>query len=99
MARQTIKRVQGDFQTEQLQRNTEEFLYRAVPDFVTDGVRLDGIQLASGATQVEHRLQRTPRGFLVLNINANTNVWATARSELTLTLNTTASAVVDLWVF
>lgn len=99
MARQTIKRVQGDLITEQTQRATEEFVYRVVPAWVNDGVLLESVSLVNGAVQVDHKLNRVPLGFIVFDIDANTNVWATAKTSLSITLNATATATAKVWVF
>jgi hypothetical protein len=98
-SRKTIKRVQGDFKLEQLQRNIEDFLKASVPEFLANGEDLGQLVLASGANVVNHKLQRVPQGFLILDQNANASVYRTAATDRTVTLTASAAVTVKVWVY
>ena len=70
---------------------------------ITDGILLVNIPLASGLTQVEHRLGRPLKGWIITRQRANASVWDTqdtnSKASKTLALNASTAVTVDLWVF
>jgi hypothetical protein len=64
-----------------------------------DGVLLKGISLSVGANSVNHKLGRNCTGYLVFKQDAASSIFLSASDAKTLTLNSSASATVDLWVF
>lgn len=65
-----------------------------------DGVRLE-VDFGGGATaNVQHKLGRTPRGFIVINATGSQGaIVKTDADEKTITLTGAAGLVVELWVF
>jgi hypothetical protein len=74
----------------------------AAPFLTPHGVYLPGVEVGTSATKVEHKLGRTPRGYLVLRIRASSPVYLIETADPDarhLTLEAGADCTVDLWVF
>lgn len=99
MARKTLKRIQGDFETEQIQRNVEDFVRSSIPDWVGDGVMLSNVVLAPGLNPISHTLQRQPLGYVITDLTSNATVWRTTWNSNTLTLQSSIATTVQIWVF
>lgn len=69
---------------------------------ILDGVLLEQITLTTGAAnQVEHRLGREYRGFLVVSSSADSTFWnvdTTFRKRF-IDIRCSANTTVNLWVF
>lgn len=70
---------------------------------ILDGVLLRNVSLTTGANDIEHKLDRTVRGWFLTRKRANADVWDTqdnnARPTKFLTLQASADVVVDIWAF
>lgn len=70
---------------------------QAIP--MVGGNVIAGVSLMSGQdNQVAHKLGRTVRYFIIMNLNADSTVWQTGMSESYLTLQCSADCTVTLWV-
>ena len=84
-------------------------LWKAALDRVVDlpltrGVQLTRVELQSGLNVVNHRLGRRPQGYIITRMTgAGATLYDTQtdnpRPELTLLLNASAAATVDLWIY
>lgn len=66
------------------------------------GVFLEGVVLAGGANVINHRLGYTPKGYIVTKSSGSlvhSYPRMTAATTATMTLNVSAAATLDLWVF
>lgn len=68
---------------------------------IVDGILLEGVTLANSATnRVPHNLGRLPRGWIVVKRTSGAVIYDNvAADDKFLTLNSSAAAVVSLWVF
>lgn len=69
---------------------------------ILDGRLINDVSLvSSGATEVSHGLGKPIRGWVLVEKDANANVYSSASStpNSTLVLNTSADVTVSLWVF
>lgn len=98
MARKTMRRIQGDFVTEQVQRNVEEFVKSNIPDWVADGVMITDVAI-NGVNAISHGLQRQPLGWIITDKTSNANIWRVSWSATTLTLQSSANTTVNIWVY
>lgn len=57
------------------------------------------IDVSTTATDFNHGLNRTPIGFLVIDKNANADIWKTGATRTTIQLDASASASIKVWVF
>lgn len=65
-----------------------------------DGHQLDDVDVATSATEIKHLLGRKPKGFVVVDKDADARVWRSATSTSTLlTLRASAAVTVSLWVY
>lgn len=103
MALTTFRKLQAKDDTlNQVQNNLEEALK---PIFAVD--ILDGRQLSATLTGgsvdnlVAHGLGRTPRGWIVTDVSADTRIWKVTSTNpaVFLTLRSINTAAVQLWVF
>ena len=85
-----------------LQENVDSAIKRVLDAAIIDGLLLEGIELTNGqVTSIDHKLGRNLRGWLLVDKNANANVWRanTDKPGLKLNLNTSATVTVSIWVF
>ncbi len=65
-----------------------------------NGTLLSGVNVVSGSNVINHKLGRTPQGWIITDIsNAATIYRSAAFNSLTLTLTSNATATLSLWVF
>ena len=68
-----------------------------------DGILLKNIQLASGTTSVQHKLNRVLQGYLIVRKRSNVDIWdsqdSNSNPSKTLNLEASATVNVDLYVF
>lgn len=100
----TLKTVEVPDEVSKFQFNVIEMLNNIVGIPLLDGVLLTQIELVSGAINpVDHKLGRTPQGYIVVRKRANASIWDSQDlnkfSDLTLDLNCSANVIIDLWIF
>jgi hypothetical protein len=81
------------------QRSTADALVKLGGEGLLAGRAIESVALTTGATAVQHKLGRVPRGWFVTDIDAAATVRRTAWSTKTLTLVASASCTVNLWVY
>ena len=86
---------------DRLQQNIEIFTGPLINVPFLKGNLLESVQLGTTETQVQHKLGLAYQGFLILNKNAQSDIWVSSETENRSTINLTASATVttDVWVF
>lgn len=50
-------------------------------------------------TVINHKLQKKPEGYLVLDKNTNANIWTISSNNETITLRASSIVSVKIWVF
>jgi hypothetical protein len=61
---------------------------------------LTGISVVSGDNVINHKLGRTPQGWIITDINAGVTLYRSAAfNDLTLTLRSSGTATIGLMVF
>jgi hypothetical protein len=97
------KVISGDRITTQLQTNIEQAVAEVIRNPLIDGRIITGVSLTSTVTQLEHKLNRKIRGYLVLGNSAAAlvydNLSTEPKPELYLPILSTVPTVVNLWVF
>lgn len=70
---------------------------------VLQGILLKNVSLTTGANSVNHKLGRKLQGWMLTRVRAAATIYdtqdANSMPELTLTLNSSANVVVDIYVF
>lgn len=85
-----------------LAANIEDFTRQLVLNPLLDGRVISTIALtASVPSTIPHSLGRDWLGWLVINKNANANVWvsATTNKDRGITLTASANVTIDLYIF
>lgn len=101
-----FKKIQTDRVLGQVQSNIEASLTPIQKSLIIDGIFLPGIVLKSSdsnGTQINHLLGRNPNGYIVVNKNANSDVWQSdvqnTLSDKIIYLKCSADVTVSLWIF
>ena len=86
------------------QDHIEEVINPVLNSVIVDGVILEDIDLVSGSfTDIEHKLGREPRGYLVIRKSAAQTVYEEVgdydNRKLFIKLRASGSVTVNLWVF
>lgn len=70
----------------------------AIP--MLNGLQLSNINLVGGNNVINHKLQRLQQGWIITDLNQGVAIYrAQPFNSTTLTLNSGAPCVVDLWVY
>lgn len=95
-----FKRVAGATEeVAKLQTRLNEFFTQFIDNPLLNGVLLKQIELDTTAVNVDHKLGRECQGWIIINKNADANVWQTGATKSAITLKANVGVVVDLWVF
>ena len=99
----TLKKIQSTLPEFQTLCN---YIIEAMNSFIVgtpqNGRLITGIVLTSGqANLINHKLGRTPIGFIVTKYNANITspVWQNSITDIQIDLRTATSGTFDVWVF
>ncbi len=69
-------------------------------NFFSNGVQLTQVNLTTTPTVIPHTLGQVPKGWIVSDLNADSVVFRTAPlTSSNITLQATASCIVNLWVY
>lgn len=84
-----------------IQENVEEAFTPFIKNPLLDGQILSNITLTAGDNDISHKLGRKLQGWLIVDINAVSNIYrkTSTTPTLTLKLNSSANCIVSLYVF
>lgn len=103
MAFKSFKTIKSpDRVVTQVQQNISEALSPILNKEVLGGRLIESVIIVSGtAKRINHGLDRKYKGWIVVDQNANANIWSSVSSlpEKTLILNSSATVTVSIWVF
>lgn len=63
------------------------------------GNLIEGVALTTTASKLEHKLGVSPLGYIIVSQSANAVVYSSAKDENFLTLQSSASVTINIWVF
>ena len=90
----------GNQDVELLQQNVKKFVKVLEDNPLLDGVLIEDVDLNAAAnTEINHRMGRQPRGWILTDQSAAATVYRVAWTTQTLTLLASAASTVDIWVF
>lgn len=81
-----------------VQQNVQDAFIKIEKNTVLDNVVHKDIVINT-ATTIDHKLGRVPVGYLILQKNANANIWNGAISENQIALNSSAAVTVTILIF
>lgn len=95
----TFKRLFiGDSTLSRFQDNVTSWAAQLEPCPFLIGVSIE-TTINTTDTVINHKLQKKPEGFIVLDQNANAVIWKITSTDQTITLRASASVSVKIWVF
>lgn len=93
----------GDKGIDLMQTSWASDLNPLLKNAVLQGILLKNVSLTAGANSVNHKLGRKLQGWMLTRVRAAATIYdtqdANSMPELTLTLNSSANVVVDIYVF
>jgi len=57
------------------------------------------LAITTASVSFDHKLGKTPTGWIVTDKDANADIWRVSWDETTITLDASASANIKIWVF
>lgn len=96
-----VKLQNLEYNLSRVQENMASFVRQLlIPPFL-QGVEKIDVSLGTTEVSVEHTLGRAYRGWIITNIDTNTNVWVSSTTNSTKFLKLTAGATctVSLWIY
>jgi hypothetical protein len=88
-----------DREVDALQSNIGLILNQITKKPLVDGELLTNIILPAGSFRVNHKLGRTPLGFIICDIDGAVSVYREAWDQNTITLNASGPVTLAIWVF
>lgn len=100
MAFRAFKKIaQATFEASKAQDNNEQFSNQFRNNPLLDGVRITNVTVITSTVSVAHRLGRQPLGYIITKQSADARIWLTSWNDRFLVLDSSATVVIDLWVF
>ena len=87
-----------DKDLERIQQFSIEFVNQFKNNPSLNGIHFTEIEINT-TLSLSHKLNRIPLGYIVTKKSADTNIWDTAIDDKTISLVSSVSVVIDLWVF
>lgn len=81
-----------------IQQNVEDAINKLEKNTLLDNVTYNDITVNTSYT-LQHKLGRVPKGYLIVQKNANANVWNGTISDTQIVLNSSAAVTVSIIVF
>lgn len=98
-----MRHIGGSAVEVKMQENVSKALQPFVNSPIADGVLLESVALINGVTEINHKLGRAPRGWLIVRQRASASIWdvqdENTRPKLTLKLQSNAAVICDIWIF
>ena len=88
-----------EFETQRLNDNIRDFADQLKSNPLLDGRLIEGVVVTTSGIDVEHKLSRDIQGWIVTDKNADARVWSTGSSNRFLSLDSSATVTIDIWVF
>jgi hypothetical protein len=82
-----------------IQSNIENAISQVISSALLNGRLINDISLVSGSNKVEHKLNRVPQGYIITEQNASTIVYASAKDDKFISLESSVTCKVSLWIF
>ena len=91
--------VTGDGNLKTIQDNVQDALAKISHTPFQAGILFSNVSLASGSTQISHKLGRQPQGWVVTDLNGAATIYRSSWDSKYITLSSSAAVTASLWVF
>jgi hypothetical protein len=88
-----------DFELQRVQDNIVSSLNVIAALPLSDGVLLEGVDVATQETVINHGLGREARGYIVVRKSAAVDIYDAALSRFSVNLVASAPVTISLWIF
>ncbi len=90
-----------DKELNSIQENVEEVVAPLLKNPLLDGQILSNIELTTGSNSISHKLGRKLQGWIIVDIDAVSDIYkeTSLTPSLTLVLNSSADCTISLYVF
>ncbi len=88
-----------DADLNKVQENIEYALGPVLASAIIDGVQIQSIELTTTPQPISHKLGRRPRGWVIVDQDADARVWSTARDKNVLILQASSPCTISVWVY
>lgn len=90
----------GDRNFDTLQTNIEAAVGNFLKIPLLNGRLLESVELSNGNTNIEHKLSREYKGYIIVRKSNGATIYDVAgEADKYVTLNSSAACTVSLWVF
>lgn len=98
---EALRKIRTNFpDLDRVQDAVDEVLEPLLTSRIVDGRLIKAVTLTTGEDNtLNHKLGRTPEGLIPMLPNVECNVWVTEKGPNTLTVKTSATVTLNLWVF
>lgn len=88
-----------DLAVARVQEAARDSLQRVIDGGLLKGRLVQNVTIGTSATQVSHGLGRKPVGWFVVDNTVSCDLYRTAWDDRTITLTSSASVTISIWVF
>lgn len=81
-----------------MQQNVQDSLSRIEKNTILDSVTISNVVINTSKS-LEHKLGRIPKGYLIIQKNANAQVWNGSITDTNIVLTSSAAVTVTLLIF
>ena len=81
-----------------LQQNIGTAISAIDSSLLQNGLLIENITV-NGSLSVNHKLNRTPRGYIVTAKNSNVNIWDSGKTIDSLTINSSGATTISIYIF
>ncbi len=88
-----------DYELSRVQEGLITALNQVLPVQIIDGVLLENIEIGTSSTNVEHRLNRQPLGWIVVDKQGTGDIHRTAWNSSVVELESSVAVIASIWIF
>ncbi len=95
-----FRKIQAtDREVQALQNQVEQVLNPVLKNILLDGVIITDIDISTAGAEVEHKLNRKPLGWFLVDNTTESTIWRTGWDQRIITFDASATSVFSIWVF
>ena len=88
-----------DKDTQTIQINLKQYFQQFTDLTFLKGRAVNDIEVTTSTVVVDHKLGRQPIGWFIVDKSASGDVWRTAWNDKTITLDSSATTTINIWIY